>query len=158
MSNTYLQAADDARRFLRGFAAVKELADAFEQAGTLEQARSEAEAALAAVTPKLAEAHEQLAAAQAGMLEAGQASAQTIIDAKAAADAVMAAAYADAAAARADADSTCERARARAASIVSEAEGLALAVSDTRDKLALEVTALELRAADARAYLAKLQG
>jgi hypothetical protein len=154
----YLQAADDARRFLRGFAAIKELADAFESVGTLEQARTEADAALARLAPQIAVATTQVADAEKVMREADLYVLNKAADAQAAAEAVLAAAYAEAVTVRADAEALVEKAKAQAGGILSEAERLALDVSDVRDKMQAEVKALELRAADARAYLAKLQG
>jgi len=53
MSNEFIQAADDARRLLSGFRAIETVAAAFEKAGSVEQARAEAEAALAALLPQI---------------------------------------------------------------------------------------------------------
>lgn len=65
MSNEFLQASDDARRLLAGFAAVQTVADAFAKVGTLQQAQAEAESALASLTDARDAARADLVAARA---------------------------------------------------------------------------------------------
>lgn len=72
MSNEFIQAADDARRLLQGFAAVKVVADAFEKVGVLQQAEDEARNALTVHQAAIAdaEAKEKDLQSQIGVLEA----------------------------------------------------------------------------------------
>lgn len=158
MSNEFLQAADDAKRLLRGFSAIQTLADAFERAGSLEQAAAEADVKLAKTVPLVEEATQKIALAEKTMRDAELAARLVAADAKIAADVVVGEAHEDAAEVRAVAAATLDAAKAQAVGIVSNAEALALAMSDRRDSLAQEVTELEFRAESARAYLAKLQG
>ena len=79
MSNEFLQAADDARRMLRGFAAVEQVAKAFEQVGTLQQAGVEAQAALVKLQADLDATRAKVVGAQA---EAADVVARAKVDAQ----------------------------------------------------------------------------
>lgn len=70
MTTNFIQAAEDARRLLRGFQAFAEVAAALDAANTAVQAKSEAEAALASLQEPLATARAELAAANDATSEA----------------------------------------------------------------------------------------
>lgn len=61
MSNDVLQAADEARRFLRGFAAIEQVATVFEKAGSIIQAIDENEKSLARLQGQVVTAQSTLA-------------------------------------------------------------------------------------------------
>lgn len=158
MSNEFLQAADDAKRLLSGFAAVATLAAAFEKAGSLQQAQGEAEAALAAMLPKVAEAMAQVTQAEENMRAAEREAMVIVANAKAqAADiAIDAQNKADLVLANAESSAASQRAMVQAA--LDSAEHDIAEAAAKRDAIYAECEALEIRANDARAYLAKLAG
>lgn len=158
MSNEFLQAADDARKLLRGFAAVQQVADAFDKAGSAVQAQAEAEAALEATKPKLLKAKEAVEKAKQAAIDAQVQADQIRADAQAEAAAIVVAAKGDAASIVAVADE-----HRKAQETLLESAVLSISVETTakiaeRDAMILEVTDLERRADEARAYLAKLAG
>lgn len=158
MSNEFIKAADDARRLLRGFRAFEEVAAALAKTGEIVQARAEAETALAALQPQIAEAR---AAVSEAMAQADK----ILADAREEGERITGAAGAKALVLVADAETSAQN-------IVFEAEGVKVKAEelravahkeaadalDKRDLLAAEVKDLEARAEKARAYLAKLAG
>lgn len=152
----FLKAADDARTLLRGFDAVKTLADAFEQVGTLQQAKAEAEAALAALTPKVEESIRQVAMAEGNMRAAELEAKQIVASAKEQALDIV-----NDARRKAEDAAAMEVAKARlveqgAVDMVNNAQAKVDALVEQRDNVAKEVEALEARVAEAKAFLAKL--
>lgn len=156
--NDYMQAADDARRLLRGFAAVQEVADAFDQVGGLQQAQAEAEAALEklhaqhlAVSGEIAEAREQLAEAINSAAAIQDEAKRVMRDAQDEAAGVLERATEQANLLRQETSEwiTAERAKLTESIDASCAQYNAIAA---------EVAELEVRAGEARTYLAKLAG
>lgn len=157
MSNDVLKAADDARRFLRGFAAINEVATAFEQAGSVLQAKDEAEKALAELRREVAEQQEVLAAAERDLAAAKQQARDVVAAAKEKAEQTVADATETIAGMKAGVDTykaevtvACNAAAKASAKKVDEALAQRL-------ELAAEVKELEARAERARAYIAKLK-
>lgn len=153
-----IKAADDARRFLRGFKAFEEVAAALEHVGTLEQRAAEARQVLAELQP-------QIEAAKAEAASAEVKAASIIGDAQIHAEQIKVAAAAKAEALVADADTKAQNIVLQAQADKTKAEDArAAATAETaevltkRDKLLIEVKDLEARADKARAYLAKLAG
>jgi colicin import membrane protein len=154
--STFLKAADDARRLLRGFRAFEEVATALELAGQAEQTKTEAESKLAFLLVQIetakVEAEEQEAKNAAAIAAAEQRAADIV--AAAGAKAVQIVADAQTAASNAELQAASVRKTAedaRAAAALETAEAIA-----KRDLIAAEVKELEARADKARKYLAKL--
>lgn len=158
MSNEYLQAAEDAKVLLRGFAGVAALAAAFEKAGSIVQAQGEAEAALAALIPKVSEAASQVMQAEENMRAAEREAQVIVADAKAAAVDIVNDAQRKAELVLSSAESNAAGVRATVQAALDSAEHDIAEAAAKRDAIYAECEALETRANDARAYLAKLQG
>ena len=158
MSNEFLQAADDAKRLLSGFAAVATLAAAFEKVGSLQQAQGEAEAALAAMLPKVAEAMAQVTQAEENMRAAEREAMVIVANAKAQAADIAIDAQNKADLVLANAESNAAGVRATVQAALDSAEHDIAEAAAKRDAIYAECEALEIRANDARAYLAKLAG
>lgn len=157
MSTNLLKAADDARRLLRGFTALADVAAALEQVGQLEQRRGEVEAQLIALRADVETAKRM----EADSLAKG---AEHVSSAVTRADEIVARANVQAehilSAANADAEQLLDAAQVRAANADRArvtVEALADAAQATRDALEAECTEIEKRAEKARAYLAKLK-
>ena len=158
MSNTYLKAADDALRFLKGFAAIKEVADAFAEVGSLQQARTEAEAALPGLRAQADTARAELKQAQDDAQQAKDKAKKATAEAKQVADGIVSAAGAKAESIKAAADSYYETTVQSTKQVEAEAALRAQADVATRAAIEAEVKDLEARAEKARVYLAKLAG
>jgi esterase/lipase len=89
MSNEYLQAAQDAKRLLSGFAAVATVAAAFEKVGSLQQAQDEAENALAILQGQIAAAKDELAAAGVSLAGVNDAALTATAEAKSTAEHIV---------------------------------------------------------------------
>lgn len=151
--NANQKIAEDARTLLRGFNAVANLADAFDNVGNLQQAGAEAKAQLDALAPQIADAKNALALAQAATKKERDAAAQV---AQAAADADAAArdeAAKTLAGAKREAKDIVAGAAAAASELTAGAQRELEAATATRDALAAEAKDLEKKVADARAYL-----
>lgn len=159
------QAADDARRLLRGFKAFEEVAAALDQVATLEQRKNELEVAIETLKAEAQDAERQrdeqaaklktlkgkVAEAE-GFIDAASSAAQArgaeiVAEANVKAGEIIAAAKAAAAEAQANAQSAVEAGQ----QVLAEAEARFNVVK-------ADTEALEARAAEARAYLAKLAG
>lgn len=154
----YLQAADDARRLLRGFAAVSELADAFEEVGKLEQARAEHEGILVQLRTDLGSIKEQIEQANTELAAVRQDASKTVADAKAIAEGIVSTAQLQADSIAFKADASVIEANDKVAAAVDQGKQDLEALRLQHEGLAAEVKALEDRVAEARAYLAKLAG
>ena len=152
----FLKAADDARTLLRGFDAVKTLADAFEQAGSIQQAQAEAQAALDALTPKVEAAAAVVAQTEANMRAAELEAKQIVADAKAQAVDLVNAARRNIEQSEAELALKKTAAELGCADMVNAAQAKFDALVEQRDNVAKEVEALEARVAEAKAFLAKL--
>ena len=155
MSNL-LKAADDARRLLRGFSALADVAAALEQVGQLEQRSTEATAILAGLQVQVADAQAALVTAKADASQhwakAKQQAADTIAKAEVKVSDILGSAER---AAKAVETTANELVSARQAEAVS-----AMAARDSalvkRDTLAKECEALEARLAKAQTAINKL--
>jgi len=153
----YIQAAEDARRLLRGFQAFSEVAAALDAAGTAEQAKVEAESALAALQPQLAEARDEMASATAAAKQA-KFDVQTMLDdAKTRAQEIVQAALTDAN--EMNAKSKAQQAEADAALVVtSEAATKMVADAEAeRDQVLVDVAAAQATLAGLRAAIAAIK-
>lgn len=158
MSNEYLQAAQDANRLLSGFAAVATVAAAFEKVGSLQQAQSEAEAALAALAPQVADAITQITRAEENMRAAEREALMIVANANFKAEAITTDAQLKADLVLSDAESNAAGAKAAAQAAVESSEQEITQAEAKRDAIYADCEALEIRANEARAYLAKLAG
>jgi chromosome segregation ATPase len=145
MSNKYLEAADEARRLLQGFSAVQKVADAFEEVGMLEQARTEAQAALDALQPQIADAKAQITTAEETMRAAELQAATLVAEAEDKAAKVAT----DAQAVLAEAQSKAQGIESGAAEVADRVVSLAHANADEaiakRDALAAETATLQAK-------------
>ena len=158
MSNEFLQAAEDAKVLLRGFAGAAKLAAAFEKAGSAIQAQGEAETALAALIPKVAEATQQVMLAEENMRAAEREAMVIVANAKAQAQSIVNDAQIQSDLVLANAESNAAGVRATVQAALDSAEHDIAEAAAKRDAIYAACEALEIRANDARAYLAKLQG
>lgn len=158
MSNDLIKTADDARRLLRGFKAIDELVDAFEDVGKLEQRKDEAEKALASLQPELVAARQSLSTAQAEVKSEQSKAKAVIADAKEQADEIVKAAGVKALEIEAKAQGVLADAKNQAAAVALAAQGEAAQAQTLRDELLAECTALEARIGKAQAQIAKLLG
>lgn len=158
MTTNLLKAADDARRFLKGFKAFAEVADALEAAGQAEQRTAEAETLLADLQGKLEAARTGITKAEREaadkLAEAAEQAAKRVADAEMKAQALLADAQAKAASVERAAKAVSDNA---AAAMNRAAKGVADAQAQ-RDALLAEVEALEARLAEAKGQVAKLLG
>ena len=158
MSNQFVQAADDARRLLRGFKAFEEVAQALELTGNVVQAKAEAEATLAALQPQIEAAKAELADVKAQAKAAKAKSADTVDAAERQADLVTASAQAKADDLMAAAAQAMAQAKADAADLaVAGAAALAKA-TEARDAVAAETQALQAKLDELKAQATKLLG
>ena len=150
------QAADDARRLLRGFRAFEEVAKALDAAGSALQAKEEAEKALAAIAPQLMDAQAELIVFKAQVKMAKQDAKDIVAKANEAADGIRL----DATIKAEQIAGAVEVAKADAFAQITDAADRADAELQSkqaqRDALGVEVLDLEARADKARKYLAKL--
>lgn len=156
--NEFLKAADDARRLLSGFKSVAQVADAFEQAGRVVQAKTEAEAKLAFLLTQIETAKveaEGLAAKHAADESAAQLRTAELV---AAAQAKALTIVADAQTAAANTELAAEQIKAQASALLAQAQTEVLAAVAKREQLEQDCEALEKRLAKAQAQIAKLLG
>lgn len=156
MSNEFMKAADDARRLLRGFKAVEEVANAFELAGTVMQAQAEALAALDALKPQIEAAKAELANVKSAAKAEHIKSLKALGDSKSQADLVLKAA-------QDKADDLLSAAKLTLAHAKTEADELTAAAAEalelsrkTRDAVAEETIALQAKLDDLKATAARL--
>ena len=154
----FLQAADEARRLLRGFKALETVAAALDMAGLAEQAKGEAEAALVALKPQIDAAKAELGHALTDVALAKSKAAELVDAAHERAAAITAAALekanesnAAAEAKLADAATRCESMLAAAASSVAESAA-------ERNALVLEIDTLQGKLDKLKAQASKLLG
>lgn len=150
--------ADDARRLLRGFKALEDLANVLEQSGAAVQAKEEAETALADLRGQIAAAGDELEKAQTRVTAAKDEARLIVEAARSAADGIAADAGRKAESLRAQADADAAAAREAVAVEIAAAQANLRGMKDEATALAEEVKALEAKAEKARAYLAKLAG
>lgn len=127
MATDFQKTADNARQLLRGFKAVSELADAFENAGSVVQASAEAQRTLDKLRPQVEELQSAVARAKS--------------DAKHLADAAKVKAGALLDTAQATAEAIVQQAEAEAKRVVDEANTAADAASQAADKAHAELEA-----------------
>lgn len=156
MSNSNLKAADDARRLLRGFAGIAEVADAFERVGSLQQAESECTASLAKLRDELTATHNAIEAAELEALRVRAEAEREAEQAAAAASAKAMALVADAQTQAVNIELAAEGIKAQAQALLAAAQAETQQATAKRDALEAECAELDKRAAKARAYLAKL--
>ena len=158
MSNEFIQAADDARRLLRGFKAFEEVAQALELTGNVVQARAEAAAALEALQPQVETAKADLAELKAQAKAAKAKSAEALEAAKLQADLVTASAQAKADDLIATAVQALAKAQAEAADVALASVAVHAKAELARDAVAAETTALQAKLDKLKAQAAKLLG
>lgn len=154
--NEFLQAADDARRLLAGFKAVAVVADAFEHAGRVIQARDEAVTTLAETAKQVGQAKDELESLRtqglaaidaanaeatriteqsAAMLRDAEAKAESIVrEAREAGEVALAVAAEGVHQLQADAEAACKQ-RDAALTALAEAEGKLAAAREQIVKL-----------------------
>ena len=157
-TNTYLQAADDALRLLRGFAAVKEVAEAFAQVGTLKQAADEAEAQLAEAQAKIEVAKREVDEARTLSESARGEAAALIADANEKAANIVETSREAADTELRKARAECDELRKDAADHVAAANATVLELAAQRDAIKQETEDLEARLLRARSKAAELLG
>lgn len=158
MSNEFIQAADDARRLLRGFAAIETVAAAFENVGQLEQRKGEVEALLKELAKEVQGATDTLRDTIEKVEIANAEAKRMTADAKVVADGIKSSAEARLRAAEEHAASIVREAQIAKDNVTTLAEIHLGEIEVQRNVLLAEVEALEARAAEAKAYLAKLSG
>lgn len=158
MSNELIQAADDARRLLRGFAAIETVATAFENVGQLEQRKDEVEKLLKKLGEDVKEATDTFRTTVEKAELANAEAKRMTADAKTVADGIVASAEAKAKALVEDAMAAVREADQAKSNTIASAEAHLGEIEVQRNVLLAEVEALEARAAEAKAYLAKLSG
>lgn len=158
MSNEFIQAADDARRLLRGFAAIETVAAAFENVGQLEQRKGEVEALLKELAKEVQGATDTLRDTIEKVETANAEAKRMTADAKVVADGIKSNAEAQAKALAEDAMAAVREAQIAKDNVTALAEIHLGEIEVQRNVLLAEVEALEARAAEAKAYLAKLSG
>jgi colicin import membrane protein len=158
MSNEFIQAADEARRLLRGFKSFDEVAQALELTGNVVQARAEAEAALEALKPQIETAKTELAEIKAQAKAAKAKSADAVEASERQADRVLASAQGKADDLMAAAAQAMAKAKADAADLaMAGAAALAKAI-EARDAVAAETTALQAKLDTLKAQATALLG
>lgn len=158
MSNELIQAADDARRLLRGFAAIETVAAAFENVGQLEQRKEEVETLLKKLGDEVKDATDTFRATIEKAEIANAEAKRMTADAKTVADGIKSSAEAQAKAMVEDAMASVREAQIAKDNVTTLAEIHLGEIEVQRNVLLAEVEALEARAAEAKAYLAKLSG
>lgn len=158
MSNELIQAADDARRLLRGFAAFSEVAAALEHVGQLEQRKEEVETLLKKLGDEVKDATDTFRATIEKVEIANAEAKRMTADAKTVADGIKSNAEARLRAAEEHAASIVREAQIAKDNVTTLAEIHLGEIEVQRNALLAEVEALEDRATAAREYLAKLQG
>lgn len=156
MSNELIQAADDARRLLRGFAAIETVAKAFEEVGQLEQRKTEGEAILSDLAAELVAARAELSTHIEQIEQIRTEAEGTTADAKTVADGIVKSANLRAEDIISDANAAAAETREAAENVRAQADAHIVNLAAERDAILAETTALEERAAAAREYLAKL--
>jgi hypothetical protein len=153
-----LQAADEARRLLRGFRAFEEVAQALDAAGLIEQRTAESQRVLAELQPQIESARKALADAEAHAGNAAAKASTLVNEATANAAEITRAARVEA---QRLADATEAAAKERedqATKKVKQADVKTAEAAKARDAIATEVKGLETRLAAAKASAAKLLG
>lgn len=158
MNTNYLQAADDALRLLKGFAAIKEVADAFAEVGQLQQAATEAQAVLDTIKPQLAQAIADRDEALAAIAPAKEQAKAILADAKDNAAALIADAQAKAQDVKAQADVYCAEVVAAASAKVTEADEALAAKRAELAAMAQEASDIEARIERAKSKMQELLG
>lgn len=158
MSNELIQAADDARRLLRGFAAIETVAAAFENVGQLEQRKEEVETLLKKLGDEVKDATDTFRATIEKAEIANAEAKRMTADAKTVADGIKSSAEAQAESLVSDAMAAVREAQEAKDNATTLAEIHLGEIEVQRNVLLAEVEALEARAAEAKAYLAKLSG
>lgn len=158
MSNELIQAADDARRLLRGFQAFAEVAAALDHVGALEQRKTETETLLVDLRAQAVQANSELADVKME-LEIAQAEAKrATADAKTVADGIVSSANAKAADLVKKAEERAQNIVDASSRLVENAKDAEQAVLANRDLIAAEVKELEKSADSAREFIANLKG
>lgn len=158
MSTSLLQAADDARRLLRGFKAFEEVAQALEAAGLIEQRTAEAQRTLTDLLPKIESARQALADAEAHAGNALSKAGTLVSEATAEAANITRTARVAAQRLADEAQATAAEREAQATAKVREADVKVAAATAERDAILAEVNRLESRLTSAKAAAAKLLG
>ena len=156
MSNELIQAADDARRLLRGFQAFAEVAAALDHVGQLEQRKTEVEALLTKLGDEVKEATDTSRATVEKAELANAEAKRMTANAKTVADGIVASAEAKAKALVEDAMTAVREADQAKSNTIASAEAHLGEIEVQRNVLLAEVEALEARAATAREYLTNL--
>lgn len=156
MSNELIQAADDARRLLRGFQAFSEVAAALDMVGALEQRKTEGESILASLTAEIVAARTELNTHIEQIEQVRAEAKSTTADAKTAADGIVKSANLKAEDIISDANAAAAETRVAAENVRAQADAHITSLTTTRDSILAETTALEERATAAREYLASL--
>jgi len=158
MSNELIQAADDARRLLRGFAAIETVAKAFEEVGQLEQRKAESESILNALAADVAATRAELQSSIEQIEQIRAEAKRTTADAKTVADGILKSADMKAEAIVSDANAAASATQEAADNVKALADAHIANLAAARDAIMAETTALEERATAAREYLANLKG
>lgn len=158
MSNEFLKAADDAKRLLKGFAGIQQVADAFEKAGSAIQAQEEAEKAIPKLQAEAAELITAVGQAKLDVKSAKQDAKDIVAKAQEAAEGILLDANNKAQLVKSEADNFYSTTKTGCEAMVNQAMAKVDEAVAQRDAMAAEVKDLEARADKARAYLAKLQG
>lgn len=158
MNTNYLQAADDALRLLKGFAAIKEVADAFAEVGQLQQAATEAQAVLDTIKPQLAQAIADRDEALAAITPAQEQAKAIIADAQDVAERLVEAAQGKREDERAKADLYCAEVVAAASAKVTEADEALAAKRAELAAMAQEASDIEARIERAKSKMQELLG
>ena len=158
MSTSFLQAADDARRLLRGFKAFEEVAQALDAAGLIEQRTAEAQRTLADLLPKIESSRQALADAEAQASNATSKASALVSEATTKAAEITRAARVSAQRLADEAESVAKEREAQATRFVKAADMEVASAATQRDTVLAEVKALESRLAAAKASAAKLLG
>ena len=156
MSNELIQAADEARRLLRGFKAFAEVAAALDLTGQLEQRNTEGQALHASLTTEIAAARDELGQTISQVEIANAEAKRMTANAKTVADGIVASAEAKAKALVEDAMTAVREADQAKSNTIASAEAHLGEIEVQRNVLLAEVEALEARAATAREYLTNL--
>jgi chromosome segregation ATPase len=156
MSNEFLKTADDAKRLLKGFAAIQTVADAFEQVGSLQQAKTEAEKAIPKLQAQVSEVNAELDKAKADV-KAAKAEAKDIVSkAKDGAEQIIAEAQRKSEEIAAASALSLNQAKTKEAEAVAGAQDLVSQLEAKRNALNTEVATLEAKVEKAKSYIAKL--
>lgn len=157
MDTKNLQIADDARRLLRGFAAVESLAAAFEDVGKLELQGVEIQGQIVTLTFERDAVKAELEEAKQKVSDAQAEGKRTLNDTKAVADTVLETANTEASGIISAAQAKAAEAQAASDTAVAEANATLAEISAACDAKRAEVEELEKKAEKARAFIEKLK-